>query len=115
MMTCLSFRSVRLGACLFLLVLGLGGAAPPAGPDTPAKPAAATTDELKKLVGTLQDDQQRAQLVKQLQALIAVQQQTAAVAEPVDADDLIGAATARLQQFGDDLASTAAVVVDVPV
>src|SRR5579859_7881841 len=115
MMTCLSFRSVRLGACLFLLVLGLGGAAPPAGPDTPAKPAAATTDELKKLVGTLQDDQQRAQLVKQLQALIAAQEKGGAAPAPAEPSDLISEATARLQQFGDDLASTAAVVVDVPV
>ena len=87
---------------------------PPAGPDAP-QPATQTTEDLKKLVGTLQDDQQRAQLVKQLQALIAAQQQGAAAPEPAEPADLISEATARLQQFGDELASTAAVMVDVPV
>ena len=116
MKTCLPFRSVRVLARLFLLILaiGLGGAAPPAGPDAP-QPATQTTEDLKKLVGTLQDDQQRAQLVKQLQALIAAQQQGAAAPEPAEPADLISEATARLQQFGDELASTAAVMVDVPV
>jgi small conductance mechanosensitive channel len=118
MKPCVPFWSVRVLARLFILVLaiGLGGAAPPAGPAASAPaPAMQTTEELKKLVGTLQDEQQRAQLVKQLQALIAAQQQGAAAPEPAEPADLIAEATARLQQFGDDLASTAAVMVDVPV
>src|SRR5579859_3891577 len=106
MISCSSFRSVRIAARLFLLILaiGLGGAAPPPGPAAPA--AQPSAEELKKLVGTLQDDQQRAQLVKQLQALIAAQEKGGAAPAPAEPSDLISEATARLQQFGDDLANT---------
>ena len=37
------------------------------------QPAPVSADELERLVGTLQDDQQRARLVEQLRALIAAQ------------------------------------------
>jgi moderate conductance mechanosensitive channel len=102
-----------------LLVLILLCCAPAlAATPAPAPPLAGTSAaDLQKLVGTLQDDQQRAQLIKQLQALIAAQQQGAPAPAPpaVTSGDLITEATARLQQIGDDLADTASVLVDLPV
>lgn len=78
----------------------------------PANPPASTTEDLQKLVATLKDDQQREQLIKQLDALIAAQQHLAP--PPETPSDLIGQATAKLQQLGDDLVDTAALLVDVP-
>jgi moderate conductance mechanosensitive channel len=91
-------------------------ASPPASPPPAASPPAASPPnaaDLEQLLGTLQNDQQRQALIKQLQALIAVQKQ-GAVPAPVEAADLIDQATAQLQQVGDDLASTANVLVDLP-
>jgi small conductance mechanosensitive channel len=96
-------------AITLLLVLGPRCEAAAAPPPPAAGPSA---EDLQRLVGTLQDDQQRAVLVKQLQALIAAQQQGQAPAPPPG--DLIDEATSRLQQIGDDLADTAAVLIDVP-
>lgn len=86
---------------------------PLATAQTPPAASPPNAADLQQLVGTLQNDQQRQALVTQLQALIIAQKQGAAAA-PAPSADLIDQATAQLQQVGDDLASTADVLVDLP-
>jgi small-conductance mechanosensitive channel len=104
--TCL----VRCLPALLCLVMLYGAPALAAAP--PANPPASTTEDLQKLVATLKDDQQREQLIKQLQTMIAAQEHVAP--PPETPGDLISQATAKLQQLGDDLVDTASVLVDVP-
>ncbi|HEY5211109.1 MAG TPA: mechanosensitive ion channel domain-containing protein [Stellaceae bacterium] len=104
---------------LFIIALMLFGVAGPAwsqaAPATPStSPVAApgSTADLEKLVGTLQNDQQRTALIRQLQALIAAQKQGApataappAVVVPTLAvPNLIEGLTTRFQGVGGELA-----------
>jgi small-conductance mechanosensitive channel len=59
--------------CIAVLILGLLAPAPARAQTAPQPP---TTEQLQQLVGTLKDDKARAQLVDQLQALIAAQNAT---------------------------------------
>jgi small conductance mechanosensitive channel len=113
MMLCLSARLARFAPLFLALFLALSPCYAAVPPPAAPPPAGASAEDLQKLVGTLQDDQQRATLVKQLQALIAAQQGQEPAAPPAPAD-LIDDATNRLQQIGDDLADTASVLIDVP-
>ena len=108
-------RRARLAALPLALLCLIGFAAvprPAAGQAPPPAAQAVSTADLEKLVGTLQDEQQRQRLIKDLQALIAAQQQRPAAAPA--SGDLIDAATAELQQLGDDLVATASVLIDLP-
>jgi small conductance mechanosensitive channel len=106
---------------LVLLILLVLAAAPSALAQSPASPPAAGSDaatspsreDLQKLVRTLQNDQQREALVKQLQALLAAQQAEAAKAS-LTPSTLLDFARSRLEELGGELAETATDLVDVP-
>ncbi|MGB8840152.1 MAG: mechanosensitive ion channel domain-containing protein [Aliidongia sp.] len=104
-------RSARLGVLFLALFLGFC-IGPALAAQPPPPPAAVSADELEKLVGTLQNDQQRQRLITDLQALIAAQHHEAE-AVPAAPADLIDTATERLQQIGDDLVDTAGVLIDL--
>jgi small-conductance mechanosensitive channel len=110
---------IALALFLALLPVPEGAqAAAAAKPDAPA--AALSTADLEHMVGVLQDEQQRQRLVKDLQALIAAQQQhpgqspTTVATEPPTPSDVLTEATGKVQQLGDDLVNTASVLVDAP-
>ena len=105
--------SRRLAAAVLLVLASLTlsfGAAAQAPP--PPAPAPVTADELQRLVDTLQNDQDRAHLVEQLRALIAVQRGQAAPETPPPT--FIGALSQQLNAISDELLTTAAVLVDAP-
>ena len=82
-----------------------------AAPST-AEPSAA---ELQTLLQTLQDDTARAALVKQLQALAAVQRAGGvAVAQPAAPADFVARVTERLHEVVDDVLLTITVMLDAP-
>ncbi|MBV9521830.1 MAG: hypothetical protein JO010_03500, partial [Alphaproteobacteria bacterium] len=118
------------GACAFFRVLGfitalfagsagaLPAAAQQAPPSAPAPPPASaaspvTADELDRLVGTLQDDKQRAQLVEQLRALIAAERGTEQQQQATPAT-VLNELSARLDAISGEIVAAAAVVVDAP-
>jgi moderate conductance mechanosensitive channel len=88
-------------------------AAQPSAPAQPAAPAPITAAELQRLVDTLQDNAQRAQLVEQLRGLILAQR--GAEAQPAEAPTtLAGQISQRTQAISEEVLAAAAVVVDVP-
>lgn len=91
------------------------GAAPPAvqGPPAPP-PATVSAAELERLVNTLQDDAQRARLVQDLRALIAVQRGTEAPQEESTPATILGQISQRTEAISQEVLAAAAVVVDVP-
>jgi moderate conductance mechanosensitive channel len=102
-------------AIILMLVLALGGAPAHSAPTAPAaSPAPVDAKELQRLVDTLQNDQQRGQLVQQLQALIAAQRgaeaKTAETAPATVFEDL----SQRVDSLSGEILSAAAVVVDAP-
>jgi small-conductance mechanosensitive channel len=112
--------AARIAATL-LLAIGLVGTAaaqgvtPPAvqGPPAPAA-AAVSAAELDRLVNTLQDDAQRARLVEELRALIAVQRGAEAPPEKSTPATLLEQVSQRTEAISQEVLAAAAVVVDVP-
>jgi small-conductance mechanosensitive channel len=114
-----AMRQRHLVACLCLLAFLLPAVAParaqpPAA--APSAPAAApvSADELQRLVDTLKDEKQRAQLVAQLKALIAVergQQTQQAAANPAGWLDTL---SAEVDAISAEILVAAGVVVDAP-
>jgi small-conductance mechanosensitive channel len=108
---------------VLLACLCLGWAGPAhAQPAAPAKPAAAaptapgsvSADELARLVGTLQDDKARAQLVEELRGLIAAQrgvEEKEAAANPAT---LVGHLSEQVDTVSQEILAAASVVVDAP-
>ncbi len=91
--------------------------APAATAPAPAAPATAepSAAELHTLLQTLQDDTARSVLVKQLQALAAVQRGAGAPAEqPIAPADFVARVTQRLNAAADDLLLATAVMLDAP-
>jgi moderate conductance mechanosensitive channel len=86
------------------LVLPLGARA--------AEPAPVSTDELERLVHTLQDDSARAKLVEELRALIAVQR--GAEKEKPAAAALFGQLSQQIDAFSGEILAGAAMLVDAP-
>jgi len=120
------------------LILGLvvGGAhaasAPSAAPTTPnhavsrpiiLPPASSATDTikaspeaLKQLVATLQDDQRRAVLIRQIQALIAVEQSVQPPAPPLTpAATLMAEIETHFRDLASELVATEGTIIDAPV
>jgi small-conductance mechanosensitive channel len=109
----------RLLLTIFLVLAGIlpvhaQSAAPAAPAAAPAPaPAAVSPAELERLVGSLQDDAQRARLVEQLRGLIAAQR----VAEPEapgDPASVLGKLSVRLDAVTQEILGAANTVVDLP-
>ncbi len=83
----------------------------PAAPAVNAATAGASPADIQALIATLQNDADRAKLVKQLQALVAVQKEQHPPPTPAT---LLNQAGEKLQQLGVDVAAAATVVVDAP-
>jgi moderate conductance mechanosensitive channel len=107
------------GALVASLLLALAGPAPaqsqPSAAAAPAlAPAPVSADELERLIGTLQDDAARAQLVEQLRGLIAAQRGV----EQKQADEspatLLNNFSAQIDAISGEILAAAAVVVDAP-
>jgi len=107
-------RSALVGA-LALLGLLLGGASAVAA-TTPAQvtdQAGVSAADIDKLVSTLQDDQKRAALIKQLQVLSAAEKGTTSAAPPTPSD-LLSIITDHLQSIGSDMVDATSVLVAAP-
>jgi moderate conductance mechanosensitive channel len=112
--------AARIAATL-LLALSLAGAAaaqgvtPPAvqGPPAP-QPASVSAAELERLVNTLHDDAQRARLIEELRALIAVQRGAEAPPEKSTPATMLEQVSQRTEAISQEVLAAAAVVVDVP-
>ena len=105
----------------FLLLLFLVAIAPfavpaPAFAQSPAPPAATMSPEnLEKLVGTLEDEERRGGLVRDLRALIAAQKQPASVeAPPGLGARILAELTERVGAVSEQLVVAASVVFDLP-
>ena len=105
------FGLLLVGLCL---ASPLSAAAPTAsGPAQVADQAGVSAADIDKLVGTLQDDQKRQQLIKQLQTLSAVQKGTEPAAPPTPSD-LLSVVTDHLQGIGSDMVDATTVLVGAP-
>ncbi|HUC68268.1 MAG TPA: mechanosensitive ion channel domain-containing protein [Stellaceae bacterium] len=108
----------RLGliACLLLALApaAMAAASAPAAAAPPAAPAPVSADELQRLVDTLQNDQQRAQLVVQLQALIAAQRGIEAQQPPATPTGWLNTLSANVDAISAEILAAAAVVLDAP-
>ena len=89
-------------------------AAPVAPSSTPPQPAPVTAAELQRLVDTLQDNAQRAQLVEQLRGLVLAQRGIETPPEAAAPTTLAGQISQRTQAISEEVLAAAAVVVDVP-
>ncbi|MDB5361561.1 MAG: putative Mechanosensitive ion channel protein [Rhodospirillales bacterium] len=107
-------RSTFLGA--FALVVWILTALPATAAATPAQvadQAGVSAADIDKLVSTLQDDQKRQQLIKQLQTLSAAEK-GAAPAMPPTPSDLLSVVTDHLQSIGSDMVDATTVLVAAP-
>jgi moderate conductance mechanosensitive channel len=95
-----------------LLLLCLASVAGAAQPASAPQPAPISTDELERLVHTLQDDGARAQLVDQLRALIAAQR--GAEKEKPAASALFSQLSEQIDAFSGEILAGAGMVVDAP-
>lgn len=77
-----------------------------------ADPVPASPDELERLVNTLQDDGDRAKLVGQLRALIAVQRKTEEEKPATSA--LFGQLSKQIEAFSGEILAGVAMVIDAP-
>ncbi|HKX08353.1 MAG TPA: mechanosensitive ion channel domain-containing protein [Stellaceae bacterium] len=99
--------------CLLLSAVPAGAqqvAAPPAKTDT------VSADELQRLVDSLQNEQDRARLVQQLQALIAAErsgQPSTAPAQPAPSN-FFDTLSRQLDAISGEILATAAAIVDAP-
>jgi small conductance mechanosensitive channel len=99
----------RRSMCAVLLLLFLLLPAAPASAEAPQ--VTPSVDELQRLVETLHDDKARAELVSQLQALIAAQRGADAQHE---AASPMGWLSQRIDQVTGEILAGASVLVDVP-
>ncbi len=111
-------RTFAVLAILAGVLLMLGGIAraqsTPAVLPTAASPAPVSADELQHLVDTLQNDKQRAQLVGQLQALIAAQRGVEQKQEASAPAGWLDALSADIDTISSEILAAAAVVLDAP-
>ena len=107
--------SRALFGALALLSLGLA-ALPAAAATTPAQvtdQAGVSAADIDKLVSTLQDDQKRQQLIKQLQTLSAAEKGNEPAAPPTPSD-FLSVVTDHLQSIGSDMVDATTVLVAAP-
>ncbi|HZS82524.1 MAG TPA: mechanosensitive ion channel domain-containing protein [Stellaceae bacterium] len=100
-------------ALTFALVLAAPAVAQQPAPQSAAASNAVSTAELEKLVGTLQDEKQRARLVEELRGLIAAQRGVPAQQAPSPAT-VLSDLSQRIDAFSGEIVATAAVLVDAP-
>ena len=104
--------SRALFGALALLSLGLA-ALPAAAATTPAQvtdQAGVSAADIDRLVSTLQDDQKRQQLIKQLQTLSAAEKGNEPAAPPTPSD-FLSVVTDHLQSIGSDMVDATTVLV----
>src|SRR5438552_3720498 len=106
----------RLGyRAAFLLLLCVVAILPSAARADTSPPAAqlapVTTDDLERLVDTLQDDAARAKLVAQLRTLLAAQR---AAAQKPPATAILGEVSQQIDALTGEILSGVAVIVDAP-
>jgi small-conductance mechanosensitive channel len=107
--------SRALFCALALFSLGLA-ALPAAAGTTPVQvtdQAGVSDADIDKLVSTLQDDQKRQALIKQLQTLSAAQKGTEPAAPPTPSD-FLSVVTDHLQSIGSDMVDATTVLVAAP-
>lgn len=97
--------------CLLALFAVLMLAAAPHPAFAADKPSSSSED-LERLVSTIEDAHDREKLVKQLKAMIAVQKKQAA--PEGDENGLLGLLSQRIEDFSEQLVETALVVSDAP-
>ncbi|MGO8917370.1 MAG: mechanosensitive ion channel domain-containing protein, partial [Stellaceae bacterium] len=112
-------RPRRCTLLAFLVCLLLAPAAVPLQAQAPAAapaaaPAPVSAAELQRLVDTLQDDTQRAKLVAQLQALIAVQRGEEQQPQPQSPETWLGSLSTQIDAISGEILAAAAVVLDAP-
>jgi moderate conductance mechanosensitive channel len=105
----LGYRTAFLLICLAAapLTLARAEALPPAAPSTPV-----SVDDLERLVGTLQNDQERAKLIADLSALIAAQRHAAP--EKPAAVTFFGQLSQQIDVLTGEILAGVAVIVDAP-
>ena len=113
-----------LGALLALLVLAPAAWGASVAPPAAGAPPELTTETLRGLVGTLENDAERQKLIAELKALIAARDQAAAAqpqaavpaAAPTDSSGalLIAGISDRLRQISASLTDAAVVLGDIP-
>jgi small conductance mechanosensitive channel len=100
---------------LFCLVsLAPRAVAAAATPAEVAGQAGVSSADIDKLVSTLQDDQKRAALIKQLQTLSAADKAGGPPAAPPTPSDLLSVVTDHLQTIGSDMVDATTVLVAAP-
>jgi moderate conductance mechanosensitive channel len=87
-------------------------AAPPVAADTGIKPG---TDDLNHLLDTLQDDGKRAELVRQIKALLVVSKSAPAPAIALPASGLVSEVTSHFRAMIAELTAAEGVFIDAPV
>ena len=95
-----------------LLLLWLSSAAQAAEPAPAPPPAPISTDELDRLVHTLQDDTARARLVEDLRALIAAQR--GAMKEKSPATAAFGELSQQIDALSGEILAGVTIVIDAP-
>jgi small-conductance mechanosensitive channel len=107
-------RGVSRGVCLLLvcLAIALTPMARAASPPPTAQPVPVSTDELQRLVDTLQNDAARSRLVDELRALIAAQR--SAAPEKPAAAAFFGQLSQQVDAFTGEILAGVAMVVDAP-
>ena len=109
------FAALALLGCVLLTMGAARAQSPPAAAAPPAAaPAPVSVDELQRLVDTLQDEKQRAQLVDQLQALIAAQRGVEQKQEAQTPAGWLNTLSAEVDSISGEILAAAAVVVDAP-
>ena len=109
------FRCLALAFCAVAVLGALPRAE--AQPQTPANaqaPAPVSTDELERLVNTLQDDKERAKLVEELRGLVAAQRGLEQKEEVENPTALLNVISAQIGAVSAEIVDAAAVVVDAP-
>ncbi len=104
----------RTAILLLFCLTAILPAAARADTPTPAatQPAPGSVDELQRLVGTLQNDAERARLVAELRALIAAQRGAAAEKPPATA--IFGEVSQQIDALTGEILAGVAVIVDAP-
>lgn len=98
----------------FLIFTAAAGVLPAVAQNAPSADPPASTENLEKLVETLQDKDRRDGLVRDLKALIAAQQSVADEAAPGLGTRILAELTQRVGAVSEQLVLAAAVVFDLP-
>jgi small-conductance mechanosensitive channel len=109
-----TYAALALLVCVLLTIAGVPARAAGAAAAAPAAPAPVSVDELQHLVDTLQNDQQRAQLVQQLQTLIAAQRGVEQKQQAQSPAGWLSSLSTQVDAISSEILAAAAVVLDAP-